>query len=70
MLKNYSGGGMLGDGREGGMGGGRRGGMMGKGGGMGRGNQSAMKNMLEPIKFWIRLTLSTANNPIVNSDAK
>ena len=53
MDKKSLGGGMPGGGREGGM--------MGKGSGKGRGNQSAMKNMLEPIKFWISLTLSTQN---------
>lgn len=42
----------------GGMGGGKGGGMMGKGGGKGRNNPEAMKNMLEPVKFWINLTFA------------
>ena len=50
MDKKSLGGGMPGGGREGGM--------MGKGGGKGRGNPDAMKNMLEPIKLWISLTLA------------
>lgn len=50
--------------------GGKGGGMMGKGGGMGSGNQSAMKNMLEPIKLWVSLTLPNGNNPSDISDAK
>lgn len=51
-------------------GGGRSGGMMGKGGGKGRGNPDAMKNMLEPIKFWISLTLSTGNEPTEHNSTK
>lgn len=54
MMAQRSGGGMP----EGGMGGGKGGGKMGKGGGKGRGNPDAMKNMLEPIKFWINLTFA------------
>lgn len=50
--------------------GGRGGGKMGKGGGMSGGNQSAMKNMLEPIKFWISLNLSSGINPNDNIDAE
>ncbi len=52
------------------MGGGKGGGMMGKGGGMGRGNQSAMKDMLEPIKFWVSLSLADGNKTVESSDAQ
>ena len=62
MDRKSSGGGMTGGGREGGM--------MGKGGGKGRGNQGAMKDVLEPIKFWINLTLSTGNDPANYRNAK
>lgn len=66
MMSQRSGGGMP----SGGMGGGKGGGMMGKGGGMGRGNQSPMKNMLEPVKFWISLSLADSNKSIQHSDDK
>jgi hypothetical protein len=54
MMAQRSGGGMP----EGGMGGGKGGGKMGKSGGKGRNNPDAMKNMLEPVKFWINLTFA------------
>lgn len=54
MDKKSSGGAMSGGGRRGGR-------MMGRGGGKGRGNQSAMMNILEPVKFWVRLTLAAGN---------
>lgn len=67
MMAQRSGGGLS---SGGGMGGGKGGGIMGKGSGKGGGKQSAMKNMLEPIKFRLSLTLSSGDKPIDKSDDK
>lgn len=62
MMNKKSSGGM--------MGGGKGGGMMGKGSGMERCNQSAMKDILEPIKFWVNLSLADGNQSVNSGDAQ